>query len=161
MQHHFVQKLLQDKLKDMSSKPCWNEAWTPGPAWRGHGSHQLWRKGGKVWRKSCQAHAVVLAETVTASKALQKPCHSGDRQMKLPTCFPKSRSITQQCSRKEPQKKYVWTCIHRHNCLPLPLPLPSLPPPPLLLLLSTLRVHRAAVSLFGTGLYGSSLDSCL
>lgn len=76
----------QAKLLEMSSKAYWNEEWQPGPTWTGHGSHKMWKKGGKLWCTQCSAHALHSAEP-QASKALQRPCPQLDGQQKLPTLF--------------------------------------------------------------------------
>ena len=77
----------QEKLKELSGKPCWNQAWPGGPTWTGHGSHKMWRKGGKIWRQKCQAHAHMTEAGPTASKALIKECPKNTGQQSLPHLF--------------------------------------------------------------------------
>lgn len=74
----------REKLLEMTTKPCWDEQWSPTEGWKGHASHVMWRKGGKLWCTSCGAHA---AKGFAASKGLQRPCSHQTGQATLPACF--------------------------------------------------------------------------
>ena len=78
----------QDKLTNLAMSTCWNQVWEPQVGWKGHPSHSLWRKGGKVACLVCQSHAIHQGDGFAASKSLQKKCggHQAEQQT-LPTLF--------------------------------------------------------------------------
>ena len=75
----------KEKLLELAHKQCWNQHWSPEAGWKGHSSHKLWRRGGKLWCVACKAHA--LTTPFRASKALQNQCKSHELQTTLPVCF--------------------------------------------------------------------------
>ena len=109
----------QEKLKELSSKTCWNQAWSGGPTWTGHGSHKIWRKGGKIWCQTCQAHANMTEAGPMASKASSRLVRRLDSKA-CHTCFDQRSSELEQ---KEKNRRknihtymhtYIHTYIHTH-----------------------------------------------
>ena len=43
----------RDKLQALAQQECWNQQWMPKADWQGHPTHMMWRKGGKVFCKTC------------------------------------------------------------------------------------------------------------
>ena len=96
MQKHYIvcgrcnQRLLKnsakEKLQELAAAPCWDCEWPIPAAWAGHATHQMWRKGNKVFCKRCTAHVAMKEGQPQASKQLQKSCAQG-HTTQLPLCF--------------------------------------------------------------------------
>ena len=76
----------REKLEALARTPCWNGPWMAQEGWNGHGTHELWRQGGKVSCKRCMANALSKAGNFSPSKVLMKPCGKAEHTT-LPALF--------------------------------------------------------------------------
>ena len=96
LQKHYIvcgrcnQRLLRnsakEKLQDLATAPCWDSEWPIPAVWAGHATHQMWRKGGKIFCRRCKAHVMQKDGRPQASKHLTKACTQG-HTTQLPLCF--------------------------------------------------------------------------
>ena len=78
----------REKIQQLHEGPCWYGPWQPHPRWTGSPTHNLWRKGNKVYCQHCNGHALQKGEEWQASRPLQRPCsRSVNRQTTLPLVF--------------------------------------------------------------------------
>ena len=76
----------KEKLAAMATERCWDEAWCPVDGWTGYSTHQMWRKGKRLFCQKCKAQALPQAAGFSASKALRKTC-GAEQGHQLPLCF--------------------------------------------------------------------------
>ena len=77
----------REKIQQMHQSTCWYGPWTPDVQWQGSPTHNLWRRGQKIYCQSCKGHAIIQEHGWKASKQLQKPCAAGQQTTQLPLCF--------------------------------------------------------------------------
>ena len=106
----------KDKLPLIASQPCWNQAWQPDASWQGHSTHDLWRRGGRVFCCKCQAHGVAQGgETWKPSRAITKRCGGEGGQQRLPDIF-KAETAARAGGAKETRKKTAHTACRCRAC---------------------------------------------
>ena len=76
-----------EKIEGLAKSKCWNQEWIPDGSWRGHKSHKLWRKGGRVTCLNCKAQALPKDGSFEVSRNLRRLCGQTSSQHTLPTLF--------------------------------------------------------------------------
>ena len=76
-----------EKIEGLAKSKCWNQEWIPDGSWKGHKSHKLWRKGGRVTCLNCKAQALPKDGTFEVSRTLRRICGQTSTQHTLPTLF--------------------------------------------------------------------------
>ena len=77
----------RDKIEQLHKSTCWSGTWDTPSGWIGHPTHQMHRRGNKVWCNLCKAHANPAGDTWKASHKLVRPCDDGKGSRQLPLTF--------------------------------------------------------------------------
>lgn len=85
----------REKIKQLHQSPCWHGKWEAPTAWTGNPTHELQRRGNKVWCQICKACAIPKGSQRAASRQLQRPCEKATQQLQLPLCFQAKRATEQ------------------------------------------------------------------
>ena len=82
----------REKIEQLHQSQCWSGKWEPPATWTGNPTHQMQRRGNKIWCEICKACAIPSAKDWKASKQLQRPCAKADERRQLPLVFQAKRA---------------------------------------------------------------------
>ena len=99
----------REKIEQLHSSPCWHGKWMAPATGTGNPTHELQRRGNKVWCQTCKACAIAKNGTWIPSEQLKKPCGQAIQQLQLPQCFQ---------ARKRSEKNIIYIYIYTAVNLP-------------------------------------------